>query len=60
LEQNIDFISGNCRDDIIDEAFPKQKRYRNRGAKALCSTSSFTKLTITADTGDPIAVPKTC
>jgi hypothetical protein len=58
LQQNIDFISRNRRDDIIDETFPKRKRYRETEAKALCSTSSITKLAITADTGDPIAVPK--
>jgi acyl-CoA thioesterase FadM len=39
------------------------KRFQNdrdtgTEAKALCSTSSITKLAITADTGDPIAVPK--
>ena len=41
------------------------KRFQNgrdtgTEAKALFSTSSITKLAITADTGDPIAVPKTC
>jgi hypothetical protein len=55
LQQNIDFISRNRRDDIIDETFPKRTE-----AKVLCSTSSITKLAITADSGDPIAVPKTC
>ena len=29
-------------------------------AKALCSTSSITILAMTAETGEPIAVPKTC
>ncbi len=29
-------------------------------AKGLCSTSSITKLAITAENGHPIAIPKTC
>jgi hypothetical protein len=59
LQQNIDLICRNRTDDIIDEPFPKN---RDTGAedKALCWTSSITKLAITAETGDPIAVPKTC
>jgi hypothetical protein len=41
------------------------KRFQNNRdtgteANALCLTSSITKLAITADIGDPIAVPKTC
>jgi hypothetical protein len=47
------------------EMTPSTKRFQNdrdteTDAKALCSTSSITKLAITANTGDPIAVPKTC
>jgi hypothetical protein len=41
------------------------KRFQNdrdtgTEAKAFYSTCSITKLVNTADTGDPIAVPKTC
>ena len=49
----------------IAEMTSSTKRFQNdrdteTEAKALCSTSSISKLAITADTGDPIAVPKTC
>ena len=40
-------------------------RFQKKGltgevARALCSTSSITMLAMTAETGEPIAVPKTC
>ena len=40
-------------------------RFQKKGltdevAEALCSTSSITMLAMTAETGEPIAVPKTC
>ena len=54
LQQNIDFIT------ITADMTSSTKRFQNdrdteTEAKALCSTSSITKLAITADTGDPIA-----
>ena len=40
-------------------------RFQKKGltgevAKTLCSTSSITMLAMTVETGEPIAVPKTC
>jgi hypothetical protein len=63
LQQNLNVASISFLETA--EMTSSTKRFQNdrdtgTEAKALRSTSSITKLEITADTGDPIAVPKTC
>ena len=53
------FIAGYRRNNIIDISFP-EKGLTGEVARALCFTSSITMLAMTAETGEPIAVPKTC
>ena len=55
------FISGLDTVDITSSTYRFQKKgLTGEVAKALCSTSSITMLAMTAETGEPIAVPKTC
>ena len=55
------FISGLDTADITSSTYRFQKKgLTGEVAKALCSTSSITMLAMAAETGEPIAVPKTC
>ena len=58
-QEALRFISNYRRNNIIDISFP-EKGLTGEVAKDFCSTSSITMLAMTAETGEPIAVPKTC
>ena len=50
-QEALRFISGYRRNNIIDISFPE---------KGFNRWSEVTMLAMTAETGEPIAVPKTC
>ena len=58
-------LIGNASFPDTAEIISSTYRFQKKGltgevAKAFCSTSSITMLAMTAETGKPIAVPKTC
>ena len=55
-EELLHQVARDGHESVIYTVFPKA----GRGMKGLCSTSSITRLAITTETGDPMAVPWIC